>query len=363
MLTQAIYIHIPFCTDICSYCDFCKMYYRKDWVSKYLDSLEEEIKTNYKGEVIKTIYIGGGTPSSLDVDDLKRLFQILNIIKLDFDYEFTFECNIENINVEKLKILKANGVNRISYGVQTFNDKFLTFLNRHHNKNEVINIINMTKKYFTNINVDLIYALKNQTLDDLKKDLMEFIKLGIPHISTYSLIIEPHTILYNQNIDYIDEELDYEMYKLINSELKKNGFNHYEVSNFSKKGYESKHNLTYWNNESYYGFGLGASGYIGKYRYENTRSFTDYCRGKYVKDKHTLTLKEQMENEMILGLRKMSGVRKKTFYNKYKVNVEEVFDIDKLTIEGKLKQDGDSIYIPSEYIYLSNEILINFIGE
>lgn len=363
MLTQAIYIHIPFCSDICSYCDFCKMYYHKNWAIKYLDSLEKETTTKYKGEKIKTIYIGGGTPSSLDYDDLKQLFKILKIINLDNNYEFTFECNIENIDEEKLKILKDYGVNRISYGVQTFNEKFLSFLNRHHHKEEVISIINLTKKYFDNINIDLIYALNNQTIDDLEKDLDQFIKLDVPHISTYSLIIEPHTVLNNKKIDYIDQDLDYEMYKLINKKLQNNGFSHYEVSNYSKKGYESKHNLTYWNNQPYYGFGLGASGYIDNIRYENTRSFTDYCSNNYVKEEHELTLREKMEEEMILGLRKIAGVNKNTFYQKYSVSIEDVFDIDNLIKEGKLKQDKDNIYIPSEYIYLSNEILINFIGE
>jgi len=354
-MIKSVYIHIPFCKHICSYCDFCKLYYNKKWTNDYLNALEKEIKEKYNGETIETIYIGGGTPSNLDIDELKRLFSIVNIFKTNLK-EFTFECNVEDINENLLKFLKTTKVNRISIGVQTFNKNHLNYLNRVNNI-DIIEKINLVKKYYKNINIDLMYAFKNETLDDLNNDLETILKLDIKHISTYSLIIEENTMLRKEKP--IDEELDYEMYKLINEKLKK--YNHYEVSNFSKKGYESKHNLTYWNNEEYYGFGLGASGYINNIRYENTRNIKEYINNNYLLNENKLSILEQMQNEMILGLRKLEGVNKQTFKQKYNKEIKEVFEIENLLKEKKLIETKEYIFINKDYIYLSNEILINFI--
>lgn len=359
---KSVYIHIPFCTNICSYCDFPKMYKIEEYVEKYLNALEQEIKNNYNNESIETIYIGGGTPSCLNLNNLKKLFEIINIFKFDKNVEFTFECNICDINENLLSILKENKVNRISIGVQTFNSKFIKYLNRKHTKEEVLNKMSLIKNYFQNINIDLMYAIKEETLEDLKEDLNLFLSLGVPHISTYSLIIEPHTVLYKNNEEYIDEELDYEMYNLIEKNLKENGYNHYEVSNYSKEGFESKHNLTYWNNENYYGFGLGASGYIKNIRYTNTKNLLEYIEGNYKYIEDELSENEQMQEEMFLGLRKMKGVSKEKFYQKYGKNIEDVFDIKNLIESSKLIEKDGYIYINSDYIYVSNDILINFVG-
>ena len=354
-MIKSVYIHIPFCKHICSYCDFCKLYYNKKWTNDYLNALEKEIKEKYNGETIETIYIGGGTPSNLDIDELKRLFSIVNIFKTNLK-EFTFECNVEDINENLLNFLKTTKVDRISIGVQTFNKNHLNYLNRVNNI-DIIEKINLVKKYYKNINIDLMYAFKNETLNDLNNDLETILKLDIKHISTYSLIIEENTMLRKEKP--IDEELDYEMYKLINEKLKK--YNHYEVSNFSKKGYESKHNLTYWNNEEYYGFGLGASGYINNIRYENTRNIKEYINNNYLLNENKLSVLEQMQNEMILGLRKLEGVNKQTFKQKYNKEIKEVFEIENLLKEKKLIETKEYIFINKDYIYLSNEILINFI--
>ena len=272
-VVKSIYIHIPFCSSLCTYCDFSKMYSLKKYSSKYLESLSNELNERYSNEEIETIYIGGGTPSVLDIDELKKLFEITNRIHLKNDYEFTIECNINDITEEKIKIFKKNKVNRISIGVQTFNKETLKKMNRKHSYDIVKKKIALLKKYdINNINVDLIYAFPGTNIDDLKKDLDLIFSLDIKHISTYSLMIEPHTLLYINNVKNIEEELDCEMYELICKEMKKHGFKHYEVSNFCLDGFESKHNLTYWNNQEYYGFGLGASGYIDNLRYTNTLS-------------------------------------------------------------------------------------------
>ncbi|MBE6149154.1 MAG: radical SAM family heme chaperone HemW [Firmicutes bacterium] len=357
---MSIYIHIPFCSNICSYCDFCKFYYNEKWVDNYLKELEKEIKSSYKNELIDTIYIGGGTPSCLNIEQLKKLFNIISIFNLNKNVEFTMECNID-VEEEKLKLFKENNVNRISIGVQTINEKHLKFLNRNHTKEMVLNKINIIKKFFENINIDLMYALPNQTLEELKQDLEFFLSLDIPHISTYSLIIEPNTKIYIDNIEYIDEDLDYEMYKLINNMLKENNYIHYEMSNYSKKNYESKHNLTYWNNLEYYGFGIGASGYINNIRYDNTKSYNNYINGKYIKDNHELTLKEKIENEFILGFRKIKGINIKEFKNKYNIDLLELEVIKKLLKENKLVVNNNYIKINEEYLYTSNNILIEFV--
>ena len=362
-LNKSVYIHIPFCDSICSYCDFCKFLKNDEWINKYLIALQKEIETKYKGEILDTIYIGGGTPSCLSIGQLNKLFNIIKIFNKSKTIEITFECNIENITLEKLKLLYDNGVNRLSIGIQTFNEKHLKFLNRNHSKKEIVEKINIAKKIgFKNINIDLIYALPNQTLEELNEDIEEFLKLDITHISTYSLMIEPNTKVYIERLENIDEELDYEMYKIICDKLKDNGYNHYEISNFSKEGYESKHNLTYWNNNEYYGFGLGASGYIDNIRYDNTRNFNKYLNGEYIKESHKLNEAETVENEFILGLRKLKGINKEIFKNKYNKDIKSIEIVNKLLNENKLLEDKKNIYINPKYIYISNDILVEFIN-
>lgn len=360
---KSVYIHIPFCNTICSYCDFCKFIYRKNWVNKYLIELKKEINTKYKNETVETIYIGGGTPSSLSLEELRNLFSIINKFKLSKNYEFTFECNIESITKEKALYLIKNKVNRLSIGVETFNKKYLTFLNRHHNLDEVNEKINMLKQIgFTNINIDLIYALPNQNLKELNVDIDEFLKLGINHISVYSLMIEPHTKLYIDKVHTIDEDLDYKMYELISKKLKDNGFIHYEISNFSKPGYQSKHNLVYWHNLEYYGFGVGASGYIDGIRYDNTRNLMKYLKGEWLDNEHLLSFNEKMENEFILGFRKINGIDIKDFYKKYGFDALEIDVVKQLINAKKLVLEKNNLFINPKYFYIQNEILIDFIG-
>ena len=356
-ICKSIYVHIPFCTNICSYCDFCKYFYNEKMVDDYLKALEKEINTKYKNEVIETIYVGGGTPTSISYAQLSRFLEILKKINVD-NLEYTVEINVENIDEDKIKLLSSYGVNRISIGVQTFNEKYLKLLNRKHNKEQVITAINMIKKYISNINIDLIYALPGQTLEELNKDIDEFIALDIPHISTYSLIIEEHTILNNNNVENIDEELDYEMYKLICNRLKE--YDHYEISNFGKL--KSRHNLTYWNNEHYYGFGLGASGYIDNIRYTNTRSLNNYINGKYIIEEEELDFNETIENLFILGFRKTNGINIDDTLNKYHINILDIDIVKELIKEKKLLVENNNLKINIDYIYTSNDILTNFLG-
>ena len=362
---RSVYIHIPFCNSICSYCDFCKFLYSSEWAEEYLSVLKNEIYEYYEDDSIKSIYIGGGTPSSLSYNEINYLFSIIKVFKTIDNFEFTFECNINDINEELLKILKSNGVNRLSIGIESFDKINLKFLNRKHDKKMIRNNIKLAKKYFDNINVDLIYALPTETMHIFKSDVKSIIDLDVPHISTYSLIIEEHTVLYNKKIKNIDEDDDYKMYKYICKKLKRKGYNHYEVSNFARKGYESRHNLTYWDNQEYYGFGLGAHGYINKIRYENTRNFNKYLTGEYKLNELLVSTREEMENELILGLRKLNGVNIIEFEKKYDSSIENEFlDIKKLLNMKKkllMYKDVDEehkyLYIPEEKIYVMNEII------
>lgn len=354
-MIKSVYIHIPFCTSICTYCDFPKIIKNESFIDKYLIELEKEIKLNYKNELIETIYIGGGTPTSLNLKQLEKLFKIIDIFKVQ-NPEITIEANSEDLNHPKLKFLKTK-VNRLSIGVQTFDEKLLKKLGRRINEENLKNAINQ----FENTSIDLMYALENQTLNDLKKDIDEILKLKPKHISTYSLIIEPHTKLFIDKIENISEELDRKMYDYIKNTLKKNNYIHYETSNYAKKSYESKHNLTYWNNENYYGFGLGASGYIKNERYENTRSLTDYLNGKYKLISNKLTKNEIIQNEFIVGLRKIKGIDKENFKNKYKISITSINEVKKLLKEKLLIEDEKNIWINPKYTYTANEILIQFI--
>lgn len=359
-MVKSAYIHIPFCNNICSYCDFCKLLYNKNFVKKYLDALEKEIINNYNNEILDTIYVGGGTPSSLSVSELNKLFSIIKIFKLSKEYEFTFEVNIEDITEEKLEILKGNKVNRLSIGIESFNDKYLKYLGRNYTSDIINEKVELAKKYFDNINVDLMYALKNESLNDLEEDIDKILKLDIKHISCYSLIIEKNTKLYIDNTKYISDDLDSDMYDLIDKKLE-NKYHRYEVSNYSITSYESRHNLTYWKNNEYYGFGLGAAGYIDNIRYTNTRNLSKYISGSYEKQEEVLTKEDKIKYEFILGLRLTNGINKYNFNKKYGININEVEAIKKLINKELLIDDKINIYVPKKYFYVLNDILVNFV--
>ena len=361
-MPKSIYIHIPFCKNICSYCDFCKIYFSPETANLYIKALKKEITDRYNNEKIETVYIGGGTPSCLSLDNLKQLFDTIKVFDLSELKEFTFEFNVSDIDENKLIFLKQNKVNRISIGIETINKEGQKLLDREVSKEIISSNINLAKKYFDNINLDIIYAYKNETIDILKDDLDFITGFNPTHISCYSLIIEEHTILNNMKVKPIDEEIDSEMYYYIRDYLLNKGYNHIEISNYSKDGYSPVHNLVYWNNEEYYGFGAGASGYIGNCRYSNTRNIYGYIEGNYKYTDEILEKKDIVENEMILGLRKIKGVNKKSFYDKYNKSIDEFFDIGILLKNHLLEENEEYIYIPSDKLYVSNSILINFIG-
>ena len=328
----------------------------------YLKCLKEEIIDRYMGEEVRTIYIGGGTPSCLSLIEIEQLLNLTNLFKKDKLEEFTFECNIEDINEELLTLLKKYKVNRLSIGIESFNSENLLFMKRSQSYEDVVQKIKLVRAMnFNNINLDLIYALPNETLNTLKVDLKLLTFLKPEHISTYSLMIEDNTFLSYKKIQSIDEDTDAKMYEYICKYLKKCGYKHYEISNFAILGYESKHNLVYWNNQEYYGFGCGASGYISGVRYDNTRSLSNYLKGEYRSSENLIGMDSAMEYELILGLRKLDGINLKDFYEKYHINMQDAFPITPLVKNGDLIYQDGYIKINPSKLYIMNEILLKLV--
>lgn len=361
-MIKSCYIHIPFCKKICSYCDFCKVLYNEEQVNSYLTNLEKEIENTYRGEELETIYIGGGTPSSLSIIQLERLFIILNKLNKKNNIEYTIEGNFETTTKEKLELYKKYGLNRLSLGIESINKDNQKYLNREINKKDVEEKIKIMKDLgFNNINLDLIYAIPNESLKTVLKDIEFILSLNIQHISTYSLIIEDNTLLKINNEKNIDEEQDEKMYYEIINKLKKNNYNHYEISNFAKKGFESKHNLCYWNNNEYYGFGLGASSYIDNKRITNTKSITNYNKGINNKEIEQLEQDDKIEYEIMLNLRLLSGISLEHFKNKYNKELKKLYDYNYLLKNKFLIEENNHLKIPEDKLYISNEIIVKIL--
>ena len=368
------YVHIPFCTQICYYCDFSKVFIKNQPVDSYLEHLIEEYNS-YDIKKLRTLYIGGGTPTALSACQLAFLLEKLTD-KLDLSYleELTIEANPGDLDQEKIAVLKESPVNRVSLGVQTFNDRMLKQIGRSHSEKDIYeNIANLKKAGFDNISIDLIYALPKQTMEDVKTNVAKAIALDIPHMSLYSLILENHTVFMNRmrrgKLPLPKENLEAEMFDYIIAELGKAGFEHYEISNFSKPGFESRHNLMYWDNAEYYGIGAGASGYVDGVRYKNHGPIRHYLQaveaGNARVQEEVLTLKEKMEEEMFLGLRKKSGVSKKRFEEKFGLSFEDQYGavVFELTEQGLLVPDRDIVRMTKQGLFLGDTVAEKFILE
>ena len=270
--------------------------------------------------------------------------------------------NLFSLTPSQLELLYKNGVNRLSIGIESFNIDKLGFMERKCDFDDIKSKLDMIRsKGINNINLDLIYGVPEETLKVLKKDIKLLLRLKPTHISTYSLMIEKHTKLYNEGILNISEEEDAKMYELICKLLKRKKFNHYEVSNFSLEGYESKHNLSYWNNEEYYGFGLGASGYMDSFRYDNTSNLSKYLREEWHDSESLLSLQDKMNDEVMLGLRKIKGININSFKDKFGVDIFDTFDLKELIINKELIVKNGYLFVNPKYIYTMNEILIKII--
>ena len=332
---KALYIHIPFCEAICDYCDFPKLQYFRIFAEQYITELSKELDSYHINHQLDTIYVGGGTPTCLE----DGLFEQLLILIKPYTKgvkEYTVEANPESLSEHKLTLMKQYGVNRLSIGVESTNDKILKAINRHHTFQDVKIAIKRAKSIgFDNLSVDLIIGLPHVLKGQLNEDITKILSLGVSHISCYSLSVHPNTVFGIKGIKERTSDTERELYDLVNQKLSDSGYEHYEISNWCLPGYESKHNLTYWKDEQYYGIGLGASGYINDVRYTNTRSITEYLKGKRVIEKEVVTLKDDREYFILLNLRTNRGIPLDLYQAKFHENLLET---KKEEIQNLIKQ-------------------------
>ena len=371
---SSAYVHIPFCTQICYYCDFSKVFIKNQPVDAYLEHLIQETRSYEIGK-LRTLYIGGGTPTALSAQQLAYLLtELPKVMDLSEVEEFTIEANPGDLDPDKIAVLKDSQVNRVSLGVQTFDNKMLKKIGRSHQEQDIYdNICHLKQAGFDNISIDLIYALPGQTMDQVKENVAKAINLDIPHMSLYSLILENHTVFMNRmrrgKLPLPKEELEAEMFEYIIEELEKAGFEHYEISNCSKPGFESRHNLVYWDNAEYYGLGAGASGYVDGIRYKNHGPIRHYLEaveaGKARITEEHLTLEEKMEEELFLGLRKKTGVSKARFEEKFGVSFDQRYGqvVASLTEQGLLVPDDKQIRMTKRGLFLGDTVAEKFILE
>ena len=368
------YVHIPFCTQICYYCDFSKVFIKNQPVDSYLEHLLEEFRS-YDIQKLRTLYIGGGTPTALSAPQLEVLLDgLTKNLDLSVLEELTIEANPGDLDADKIAVLKNSAVNRVSLGVQTFDDKMLKKIGRSHLEKDIYeNIDRLKLAGFDNISIDLIYALPGQTMEQVKDNVAKAIGLDIPHMSLYSLILENHTVFMNRmrrgKLPLPKEELEAEMFEYIIAELERSGFEHYEISNFSKPGFESRHNLMYWDNAEYYGIGAGASGYINGVRYKNHGPIRHYLSAveegnARITEEH-LSQKEQMEEEMFLGLRKKSGVSMARFEKKFGRSFDGLYGeiVNDLVQQGLMQIEGDRVRMTKRGLFLGDTVAERFILE
>lgn len=369
---SSLYIHIPFCKNKCLYCDFPSFHGKDNLMDDYVDALCKEIELKCKKE-IKTIFIGGGTPTYLDVENIEKIGSVINKLSLYKGLEFTVEGNPGTFTKEKLIAFKNIGVNRLSIGLQAYQNYLLKRIGRIHTIEDFLNSFSLAREIgFNNINVDLMFGLPDQTKEAWIGTLEEIIRLNPEHISAYSLIIEEGTPFYEmylkEELKLPSEDLEREFYNITKEKLNENGYIQYEISNFSKMGRECKHNLVYWNLEEYIGCGSAAHSFIDNKRLSNEEEIEayidkmkNYCDA--TKEVHINSKNETMEEFMFMGLRKISGISLKEFYEKFNVDIYEIYDevINKFTSNGLLIETEGNLRLSSRGIELSNIVMQEFL--
>lgn len=371
-----LYIHIPFCIKKCKYCDFNSFKLNVDEKRKYLNSLKREMelyKVNLEDKSIDSVFVGGGTPSILNEEEIKILFQnIKNNFRIKDSAEITMECNPGTLTLNKLKTMKACGVNRLSIGLQAVQNNHLEYIGRVHTYEEFEKNYYQAKEVgFENINIDLMYALPNQSKEDWMESLEKVVKLNPTHISAYSLILEENTELFNMyqkhEFKLLDEDTDIEMYEYTINYLKSNGYNQYEISNYAQKGFECKHNILYWKCENYVGLGVSASGFLNERRYNNLCELDKYeeiihSGKKPIEWEEKLSIKDEIEENIFLGLRMNEGIKFKDFYEKYNLDFEEDYkiEIDKLKKMELIETNDEGMRLTQKGREISNSVFVEF---
>lgn len=372
-----LYLHVPFCIKKCNYCDFNSYSINGEDKDKYLESIVKEMnlyRSDFKDKVFTSVFIGGGTPTILKEDELEYLFNnIYSNFNIHSDAEISIEANPGTLTKSKLKTLYNIGVNRLSIGLQAYQQSHLDKLGRIHTFEEFAKNYEDAKNIgFNNINIDLMYALPNQTIDDWKETLQKVVMLNPTHISAYSLIIEEGTKFYElyerKELNPTDEELDIKMYRYSIKYLKEYGYNQYEISNYSKKGYECNHNIIYWKCEEYLGLGPGASGYIDGVRYSNVEALNEYfghidSENKPICDKNILEVKDKIEEKIFMGLRMNEGIYFNDFAKEFNINFKEKYKgiMEKLRNNNLIDYDDKIMYLTQKGIEVSNSVFIEFL--
>lgn len=374
---MSLYIHIPFCKRKCFYCDFPSYANSANLYEPYVKALIQELiqkSSKLKGYTIKTIFFGGGTPTVLSPKLIKNIMDII-FSKYDVSSccEITIESNPGTLSFEMLYELKKMGFNRLSIGVQAWQNHLLKQLGRIHTIEEFLENYDTARKVgFENISTDLMFALPNQTLFEWEETLKNIIKLEPEHISAYSLIIEPETPFQKwyeeKKFKLPSETLDRNMYTITQELLKQSGYHRYEISNFAKMGKESQHNQVYWKTEEYIGFGLGAHSFWKKTRYHNSYQIETYLTNqnnfeKQKEDIENLTLSQQYAEFMFMGLRMMEGISEETFFKRFGKKIEDIYhhELQQLMQDSLLIQENNRIRLTDRGIDISNYVFEKFI--
>ncbi|MDU5333587.1 radical SAM family heme chaperone HemW [Enterococcus sp.] len=374
--STSAYVHIPFCEHICYYCDFNKVFLEEQPVDEYIEALLKEARLSLIQNPVnkmETLYVGGGTPTSLNAEQLDRLLSGLREILPYNKGEFTVEANPGDLSADKLDVMKNYGVNRLSMGVQTFDDRLLKKIGRKHTAQDVYDTIRLLEeKNFSNVTIDLIYALPGQSLESFRDTVERALALDLPHYALYSLILENQTMFMNWvrrgKMQLPEQELEAQMYAETIEAMEKAGRKQYEISNFAKPGFESQHNLVYWNNQNYFGLGAGASGYLGDRRYKNRGPIQHYLKSLNddqlpILEEEYLTQKEQIEEEMFLGLRKILGVEKSVFEARFGQTIMEIYGdaVEKLKRQKLLVETDSRVFLTKEGLFRGNDVFEKFL--
>ena len=369
-----IYIHIPFCERRCKYCDFTSSIFNQDRMKDYVENLLLEIKNNeelLKNYTVDTIFIGGGTPSLLSVDEITSLVNGLNeAINLDENYEFTIETNPNSISEEKLIAYKNLGINRISIGVQSFNDRLLRIIGRLHTGEEAREKIKLAKKYFDNLSLDFIFSLPTETLSDVIDSIDTAKNLGTSHVSLYSLILEEGTklsALVDRDIYRVNDQVtDRLIYRKVSEYLEKLGYKQYEISNFAKDGCYSRHNYKYWSMDEYLGLGMAAHSFIKNKRFFNASTFNEYfedVKKNIYHDEENLSKEDKITEYIIFKLRTNEGIIIDEINKNFDIDFEDIYkeELKKATDEKLLKKDGGRYFYTELGRDLANQVEILFV--
>ncbi|MNO21976.1 Oxygen-independent coproporphyrinogen-III oxidase 1 [compost metagenome] len=375
---EAVYIHIPFCTNKCFYCDFNSYVLKDQPVMDYLRALDREMELTVKHTppgVIKTIFVGGGTPTVLKPDEMAYFLKSVrtHFPQWDKNIEFSMEANPGTTDKDKLAVMKEGGVNRVSFGVQAFQNDLLSGIGRIHNVDDVYRSLENARSVgLHNLSIDLMFGLPNQTVDMLKESISRALELNLQHYSIYSLKVEENTLfhtLFNKNkLPLPSEEDELEMYLLLMSTMEAAGYGQYEISNFAKPGMESRHNITYWRNEDYYGLGAGAHGYVKRQRHMNIKGVNPYIEaslsGLPRLDTFQISEQEAMEDFMMVGLRMREGVSDQAFQAQFGKSLQDIFagSLNKMLAAGLIEQEGNIYRLSKQGILFGNDVFGEFVG-